>query len=216
MPFFVLLGIVAGLAGMLYNRTLLATLRTTDRLPNLPVELRAAIIGAGVGAIAWFAPSLVGGGDGMAQQALNGVGTLAMLPVLVLFRLGLIAFSVAAGAPGGLLVPFLALGAELGLWFGLLCAFVFPGLALEPEGFALVGMAAIFTAIVRAPLTAIVLVTEMTANVTLLLPMIVTCFVAMLVPTLFGDVSILESLKERLLARSNDTSRDADRHDVQK
>jgi CIC family chloride channel protein len=215
-PFFILLGIVAGLAGLLYNRTLLATLRATDRLPGLPVELRAAIVGAGVGAIAWFAPSLVGGGDELAQQALSGVGTLAMLPVLFLFRLGLIACSVAAGTPGGLLVPFLALGAELGLWFGLLCAFAFPGLALEPAGFALVGMAAIFTAIVRAPLTAIVLVTEMTANVTMLLPMIVACFVAMLVPTLFGDMPILDSLNERLLARSKTTTPEVDQPDVHK
>jgi CIC family chloride channel protein len=216
LPFFVLLGIGAGLAGMLYNRTLLATLRTTDRLSRLPVELRAGMVGATVGAIAWYAPSLVGGGDGLAQQALSGAGTLVVLPALFLFRLGLIACSVAAGAPGGLLVPFLALGAELGLWFGLLLALEFPGMALEPQGFAVVGMAALFTAIVRAPLTAIVLVTEMTANLTMLLPMIVTCFAAMLVPTLFGDLSILDSLKERFLARSEGTTRDVDRHAVQK
>jgi len=114
-PFFTLLGIGAGLAGTLYNRTLLATLRTVDRLSALPVELRAGMVGAAVGAIAWFAPSLVGGGGGLAQQALSGVGTLQVLPMLFLFRLGLIACSVAAGTPGGLLVPFLALGAELGL-----------------------------------------------------------------------------------------------------
>jgi hypothetical protein len=52
-------------------------------------------------------------------------------------------------------VPFLALGAELGLWFGLLCALALPGVAPEPQGFALAGMATLFTAIVRAPLTAI-------------------------------------------------------------
>ena len=201
LPFFLLLGIGAGLAGTLYNRTLLATLRTTDRLSGLPVELRAGMVGAAVGAIAWFAPSLVGGGGGHAQQALSGVGTLVVLPVLFLLRLGLIACSVAAGTPGGLLVPFLALGAELGLWFGLLCALALPGMALEPEGFALVGMAALFTAIVRAPLTAIVLVTEMTANLTMLLPMIVACFAAMLVPIFFGDASILDSLRKRLLDR---------------
>jgi len=201
LPFFVLLGIGAGLAGTLYNRTLLATLRTTDRLSALAVELRAGMVGAAVGAIAWFAPSLVGGGDGLAQQALSGAGTLVVLPILFLFRLGLIACSVAAGTPGGLLVPFLALGAELGLWFGLLLALAFPGMALESKGFAMVGMAGLFTAIVRAPLTAIVLVTEMTANLTMLLPMIVACFAAMLVPTLFGDASILESLRKRLLDR---------------
>ena len=80
-------------------------------------------------------------------------------------------------------------------------------MALEPAGFALVGMAAIFTAIVRAPLTAIVLVT---ANVTLLLPMIVTCFVAMLVPTLFGDRSILDALKARMLAHARKTLPEVD------
>jgi CIC family chloride channel protein len=200
-PFFILLGIAAGLAGMLYNRTLLAALRITDRLPGLPVEVRAGIAGAVVGTIAWFAPSLVGGGDGLAQQALSGEGTLVVLPVLFLLRLGLIALSVAAGAPGGLLVPFLALGAELGLWFGLLFALALPGMALEPEGFALVGMAALFTAIVRAPLTAIVLVTEMTANLTMMLPMIVACFAAMLVPIFFGEASILDALRKRLLDR---------------
>lgn len=199
LPLFILLGIVAGLAGTLYNRTLLATLRTTDRLSGVPVELRAGMVGAAVGAIAWFAPALVGGGGALAQQALTGTGTLSVLPMLFLVRLGLIACSVAAGTPGGLLVPFLALGAELGLWFGLLCAFAFPGTGLAPQGFALVGMAALFAAIVRAPLTAIVLVIEMTANVTMLLPMIVACFAAMLVPTLFGEASILESLRRRLL-----------------
>jgi CIC family chloride channel protein len=201
LPLFVLLGIAAGVAGMLYNRTLLATLRASERLPGLPAEVRAGVIGAAMGALAWFAPTLVGGGDGLAQQALSGEGTLVILPVLFLLRLGLIALSVAAGTPGGLLMPFLALGAELGLWIGLLCALAFPGVALEPAGFAVVGMAALFTAIVRAPLTAIVLVAEMTASMTMLMPMIVTCFAAMLVPTLFGDTSILNSLKERLLAR---------------
>ncbi len=107
---------------------------------------------------------------------------------------------------------FLALGAELGLWFGLLLALAFPGMGLEPKGFAVVGMAGLFTAILRAPLTAIVLVTEVTANLTMLLPMIVTCFAAMLVPTIFGQVSILDSLKERFLARSERTAGDVVQH----
>lgn len=201
-PFFVLLGIGAGLAGVLYNRTLLSTLKAVGGPTRLPSVLRAAILGATAGSIAWFAPSLVGGGDNLAQQALSGVGTLGILPLLFLFRLGLIALSVAAGTPGGLLVPFLALGAELGLWIGLVCAALFPGSGLQPEGFALVGMAALFTAIVRTPLTAIILVTEMTGNGILLLPVIIACSIAMLVPTYFGDPSILESLKERLLAQS--------------
>ncbi len=199
-PFFAVLGIAAGLAGTLYNRTLLATLRMTDRFPGLRVEWRAAIVGAAVGAIAWCAPWLVGGGDGLAQQALRGEGSLVVLPALFFVRLGLIACSVGAGAPGGLLVPFLALGAELGLWLGLLCALALPGLAVEPAGFAVVGMAALFTAIVRAPVTAMVLVTEMTASQTMLLPMVVACFAALLVSVRFDGRSILDALKEYALA----------------
>lgn len=201
LPMYVLLGILAGLAGVLYKRTLLAALGVAARLSAVPLEMRAAIVGAAVGIIAWFAPTLVGGGDELAQQALAGVGTLVLLPALFLFRLGLIACSVTVGTPGGLLVPFLALGAELGLWLGLVGVLAFPGLGLEPHGFALVGMAALFTAIVRAPITAIVVVAEMTGTVAMLLPMIVTCFAALLVPALFGEASILDTLAARLVRR---------------
>ncbi|WP_329743336.1 H(+)/Cl(-) exchange transporter ClcA [Dyella sp. A6] len=200
-PLYLLLGVAAGFAGMLYNRTVLAGLGITDRLGGLPVELRAAIVGAAVGSIAWFAPGMVGGGDAVAQQALDGMGGLAVIPLIFLFRLLLIACSVSSGAPGGLLAPFLVLGAELGVWFGKLFALLLPALAIQPEAFALVGMAALFAGILRAPLTGIVLVTEMTNDATLLLPMIVACSAAMLVPALFGNSSILDALGARALAR---------------
>jgi chloride channel protein, CIC family len=190
---------------MLYNRTLLASLRMVHRLASVPIELRAAAVGAGVGAVAWFSPSLVGGGDVLAQQALSGAGTLAIIPLVFVLRLILIACSVAPGTPGGLLAPLLGLGAELGLFFGMLCALYLRGMGLQPEGFAVVGMAALFSAIVRAPLTAIVLVTEVTDNVTMLLPIIVACFAATLIPTLFGDAPILDALRERLPRKNTGT-----------
>jgi CIC family chloride channel protein len=74
-------------------------------------------------------------------------------------------------------------------------------LNIQPEGFAVVGMAAFFTGVVRAPLTGIVLVVEMTANVTMLLPMLGACFMAILAPTLMRDPPIYDSLRERTLAR---------------
>jgi chloride channel protein, CIC family len=197
-PLFLMFGVAAGVMGIVYNRTLLVTLGTADRLTRLPVELRAAMVGAAVGALAWFAPELVGGGDPLTMRALAGEGAIAILPFLFLLRLGLGAASYAAGTPGGLFAPLLVLGAELGLWFGKICALALPGLAIQPEGFAVVGMAALFTGIVRAPLTGIVLVTELTANVTMLLPMIAACFVAMLVPTVLGDPPIYDKLRERL------------------
>ena len=90
----------------------------------------------------------------------------------------------------------LVLGAQLGLIYGRICQFIFPGLELQPVGFAVVGIAAFFTGVVRAPLTGIVLATEMTANVELLLPMLGACFAAMLAPTLLRSAPIYDSLRE--------------------
>ena len=211
-PLFFGLGLAAGFLAIVYNRTLLATLDAANRLHGLPVELRAALIGAAVGILAWFAPDLVGGGDGISQRTLLGMESLTLIPALFALRLGLGAVSYAAGTPGGLFAPLLVLGAQLGLFFGMACQLAFPDLDIQPQGFAVVGMAAFFTGIVRAPLTGIVLVTEMTASVTLLLPMLGACFVAMLVPTLLRDPPIYDSLRERTLGldKARHTARSPD------
>jgi CIC family chloride channel protein len=73
----------------------------------------------------------------------------------------------------------------------------FPELDIAPQGFAVVGMAAFFAGVVRAPLTGITLVVEMTADVTMLLPMLGACFVAMLVPALLRNPPIYDSLREQ-------------------
>jgi chloride channel protein, CIC family len=194
---FFILGAFAGVAGVAYNHAILSAIAATGRLQRWPVELRAAVIGGAVGMLAWFAPELVGGGDSITQRALLGEGTLALLPLVFLIRFGLGAVSYATETPGGLFAPMLVLGAQLGLLFGILCRSAFTGLNIQPEAFAVVGMTAFFCGVVRAPLTGIVLVTEMTANVTMLLPMLGACFAAMLVPTLLQNPPIYDSLRER-------------------
>jgi CIC family chloride channel protein len=104
---------------------------------------------------------------------------------LIRFVLGPISY--AAGTPGGLFAPMLVLGAQSGLILGKVFDHWFPSLAEQPTAFAVVGMAAFFTAIVRAPVTGIVLVTEMTGDFTLLLPMLLACFAAMAMPTLMRN-----------------------------
>jgi CIC family chloride channel protein len=170
-----------------------------DRLARFPLELRAAVVGGGVGALAFFAPRLVGGGDPLTQAALTGVPALPILPILFFLRFGLGAVSYAAGTPGGLFAPLLVLGAQLGLFFGFVCRIGLPALDVTPEAFAVVGMGALFTAIVRAPLTGIVLVIEMTGSFVLLLPLLAACFGAMVVATLLRDKPIYDSLRGRTL-----------------
>jgi CIC family chloride channel protein len=193
---FLLLGLFAGLLSVAHNRSLLATLSLTEWIGG-PIELRAAAIGAAVGLLAWTTPHLVGGGDGITQSALNGELLLITLPALFLFRLVLGTASYAAGTPGGLFAPLMVLGAVSGLAFGYVADAAIPGLAVRPEAFALVGMGAFFAGSVRAPLTGIVLVIEMTGSSTLLLPLLAGCFGAMLVAETLREPPIYAALKER-------------------
>ena len=199
LPLFFLLGAIAGLLAVAYNNTILAAIGAAERFSQVPVEVRAGMIGAGVGILAWFAPDMVGGGDPITQSALSGQGGLLFVLGAFVIRFALGAVSYAAGTPGGLFAPLLVLGAQSGLLFGAACHLVFPGLAVPPQAFALVGMAAFFAGVVRAPVTGIVLVTEMTANVTMLLPLLAACFVAVLVTMLLRDAPIYDSLRELTL-----------------
>jgi CIC family chloride channel protein len=194
---FLALGVVAGFLAVGYNHALLGALRAAERLGRWPVELRAALVGGGVGILAWLAPDQVGGGEALTQRALSGEQALDALALVFLVRFGLGAVSYAARTPGGLFAPMLVLGAQQGLLFATLCRFAVPGLDVPATAFAVVGMAAFFTGVVRAPVTGIALIIEMTASFTLLLPMLAACFAAMLVPTMLGNAPIYDSLRER-------------------
>jgi CIC family chloride channel protein len=195
-PLHMLLGALAGLLGIAYNRAILGALAATGRLSRWPVELRAAVIGASVGLFAWFAPGLVGGGDPLTQAALSGHETVSWLAVAFLFRFALGPLCYAARTPGGLFAPMLVLGAQGGLLYGSLCSYGAVDIAPDPKALAVVGMAAFFTAVVRSPLTGIVLAIELTGCFTLLLPMLSACFAAMLLPTLLHEPPIYDSLRE--------------------
>jgi len=203
-PIFLVLGAVTGLMGIAYNHVLLGALTAAERLGRwFSGDVRAATVGAAVGLLAWFGPGLVGGGDAITQHTLAGADSMMLVSGVFLVRFALGPLSYAAGTPGGLFAPMLVLGAQSGLVLGTLFCRWFPYLAERPAAFAIVGMAAFFTAVVRAPVTGIILVTEMTGSFTLLLPMLLACFAAMTVPTLLGDPPIYDSLRHRSAARQS-------------
>ena len=196
-PAYLVLGVLAGVVGVLHNRMLLATLGLFDRARAWPAGALGLVVGGVVGVVAWYAPEVVGGGDTLAQRILTTGAPLVLLPWLLLVRLALGVVSYAVGAPGGLFAPLLALGALLGLPVGLVTAHLLPGAAPEPTAFAVVGMAALFTAVVRAPLTGMTLLTEMTASAPLVLPMVAASFTAYAVATMLGDEPIYDALGTR-------------------
>jgi CIC family chloride channel protein len=195
-PVYLVLGIAAGLLGVGYNRAILGAMNVSERL-RLPVPMRAGLVGAAVGVLAWFAGDVVGGGDPITQRTLGGTIPLLTVGLMFLVRFALGPVSYSAGTPGGLFAPMLVLGAQAGILAGALCRPWMPRITPDATTLAVVGMAAFFTAVVRAPVTGMVLVTEMTGSFTLLLPMLGVCFVAMTVPTILGDPPIYDSLRER-------------------
>jgi CIC family chloride channel protein len=198
-PIFAVLGILAGLAGVAYNRLTIRTSAIVDGFNLWRPEVRAFCIGALVGALAWFAPHMVGGGDTITQQVFVGGIGLTVLPIIFAIRFLLGPLSYAAGTPGGLFAPILTLGACLGLGFGLLCPQFVGDSGAIPATFAIAGMAAFLTATVRAPVTGIILIFEMTGAFNQALPILWACFAAMAVPTLMGNMPIYDSMKTLML-----------------
>ncbi len=197
LPAFAALGVVAALLGVVYNRAMIYSLDAFARVPPKLAVCAATLTGACVGIVAWFSPRAVGGGHALAESFLEGHVALAAIPLWFVLRFILSMASYGSGAPGGIFAPLLVLGALLGLGVGEVTHLLFPGLVPVPAIFAVVGMAAYFTAIVRAPLTGIVLIIEMTGNYAQMLPLLVACFCAYLVAEALGELPIYENLLER-------------------
>lgn len=204
LPTFLVLGVTCGVMGVLFNRALLGSLNLFQKVRHWPSWLPGAIVGAGVGLVAWFRPDVVSGGNALAEGTLAGHVLLRAIPFLFVLRFALTMFSYGSGAPGGIFAPLLVLGALIGLGVGRVSAHVWPSGTGDPFAFAAVGMAAYFTAIVRAPLTGVVLILEMTGNYFLMLPLLVACLVAYGIADLLADRPIYEALLERDLLRGQE------------
>ena len=201
------LGAVLGLGGALYNRTVLFFLEAADRVRGVPPELKAAAIGAVVALAGWADLRWIGSGEAQVQSILDGNLALGSIATLFAIRWVLGPLSYAGGTPGGLFAPLLLLGASLGALFAAASELLVPGTANQ-AAFVIVGMAALFAGVVRAPLTGVVLIVEMTQSVTLLAPMLLATVAAVVVASVLRSPPIYDTLRERM-ARSRPTP-DAD------
>ncbi len=203
LPFFVLLGIAAGLTGVLFSRGLVGVLnRFGHARPNLRLPI-AALAGTAAGLCGWFYPFAVGGGQILSESALAGRLLASSVPLWFLLRYTLTLFSYGTGTAGGIFAPMLALGALVGLGVGQAGHALAPAMVPQPAVFAVVGMAAYFTAVVRAPLTGILLIVEMTGSYEQMLPLLVACFSAYATAELLKALPIYEELLERDLSSGN-------------
>lgn len=203
LPVFVVFGLLTGCLGALYNRLVLALVDHVTSLPRIPTVAKAAAIGALIGLVMFIHPLATGGGDTLTQMILGGQSiVLPVVAGLLALRFFAGPVSYAAAVPGGLFAPLLAVGALWGVLFvGGLNA-VWPGnLASLVIPMAIVGMGAFFGATVRAPVTGIVLVIEMTATTSVAVPMLAATAAAVLAAELLRSPPIYDSLRERMPAQ---------------
>ncbi len=197
LPVALLLGVLAGFGGVVFNRCLLSSLDVADRLKHWPSWLLGASAGAIVGLVSGFVPGVGGAGGSLVERALAGEVAWRWLPWFFLVRFGLLLVSYGSGAAGGFFAPLLVLGAFGGLAVGGATHHFAPAFAPHPEIFAVLGMGALLTAAVRAPLTAIVLMVELTGKYDFMLPLLVSCLAAYGVAEMMRDEPIYEALRLR-------------------
>jgi len=194
LPLFPLLGVLIGALGVLFNRLLLGSVAAFRALGSAGAYATAGVAGLMLGGLIWFAPNTVGGGEGLVESLLHGQPALLFLLALLAVRMLTTVGSYGAGLPGGIFAPMLALGTICGAAFGALVSIVAPALSMPPEVFAVAAMGALFAATVRAPLTGIILVIELTDAQSVTLPIILTCLSATFTAQGMGGRPIYSSL----------------------
>ena len=203
--FYLLLGFCFGVIGIFFNKMILATqdmylsIHQNQRWRFVAIGL---FLGAIFGALSVVEPDIAFSGMELIPKVEGGHYLAGGLLILFLLRTLTTLMSFGSGAPGGVFAPTLALGTLFGMLFGVIAHSLFPTLITEPGAFAIAGMGGLFAATVRAPITGILLVIEMTSNYEMILPLIVTCLGATMVAQTLGGRPIYTQLLERTLKLS--------------
>lgn len=207
LPFVAVLGVVAAFAAMIFNKLTLSLIALREK-HRLSRWVAGAAIGALAAVLLIYLPEVTGGGHGTAETILSGGMdfrySLGFVALLAMAKLLLTSSSFATGVPGGIFAPILVIGALVGYLVGSLGSIWFPELGISPHVFATIGMAALLAGSVRAPLTGVVLIVEMTQQYSLLYALLFGAFISYIVADLARDTPIYEALLERDLHKTGE------------
>jgi len=203
---YLILGMIFGIVGPLFNALIIRAQDMFQRIHGGNTTkwvLVGGLLGGVCGVLGFIEPNAAGGGFGLIPIAAAGNFSIGLLLFMFISRVITTVLCFSSGAPGGIFAPMLALGTLLGTAFGMAAAAGFPAYHLEAGTFAIAGMGALLAASLRAPLTGIVLVLEMTDNYQLILPMIITCLGATLLAQFLGGQPLYSTILARTLAKQN-------------
>jgi CIC family chloride channel protein len=191
---YAVLGVAGGLVSVAFTRLLLGMRQRFLRLAQKTVWFQPLAGGLLVGAVGWFVPQVMGVGYGYVGLALNGYMALKLMALLVVLKLITVTVSYASGNAGGIFGPALFIGAMLGGSVGTVAHHWFPAYTATPGAYALVGMGALFAGIVRAPMTSVVMIFEMTQDYAVIVPLMISNLVSLFIASRLQPQPIYEAL----------------------
>lgn len=191
---YAILGVAGGLVSVAFTKLLLGMRERFLRLPRRTVWFQPVVGGLLVGLLGLFVPQVLGVGYGYVGEALNGRMALNLMLVLVVLKLLAVTTSYSSGNAGGIFGPALFLGAMLGGSVGTVAHRLFPAYTASAGAYALVGMGAVFAGIVRAPMTSVLMIFEMTQDYAVIVPLMIANLVSLFLSRRLQHQPIYEAL----------------------
>jgi len=171
LPLYMLMGFAGGVLSVIFIVTLYKVEDIFEDNLKLPIFIKPAIGGLLTGIIAYWFPELYGFDDTATHTALVGRPEILILGILIFAKILATSFTLGSGGTGGLFTPSLFIGAMFGAMFGTIVGHLFPDIAAPPGAYALVGMGVIVAGTIHAPLSALLIIFEVTADYKIILPL---------------------------------------------
>jgi H+/Cl- antiporter ClcA len=196
--YIILLGIILGVFGTIFNKSLLKTQDLYSMMKWLPSQMKPVLPFITAGILGFVLPQVLGGGHELIDSMIHENLSLKLLLLILLVKFLFTMLSYGSGAPGGIFLPLLVLGALAGSIYGNALVNMF---SLNPDyvkNLIILAMAGYFSAIVKSPITGSILITEMTGSFSHLLSIAIISIVAYITSDMLGSKPIYESLLERM------------------
>jgi len=191
---YAVLGVAGGLVSVAFTKLLLGMRGRFLKFPRKTLPFQPVVGGVLVGVMGWFVPQVLGVGYEHVGAVLNGGMALRLMVLLLVLKLFAVTTSYASGNAGGIFGPSLFLGAMLGGAIGSAAHSLFPHYAATPGAYALVGMGTVFAGIVRAPMTSVVMIFEITRDYAVIVPLMISNLVSLFIASRLQKQPIYESL----------------------
>ncbi|WP_396335367.1 ClC family H(+)/Cl(-) exchange transporter [Clostridium sp.] len=197
----IILGVLTGILGILFSKGIYLFQDIYSKLKKVPQEVKVMIPFVITAIVGLIAPMLLGGGHELILELTSGEQSILFLIIIYILKFLLLLVCFGSGVPGGIFLPMLLLGAIIGDVFGVLSIELLGVDSSFIINFIALGMAGYFVSVVKAPVTGIVLIMEMTGSFSHLLSLSVVVIISFITSELLRNEPIYEVLLERLLKR---------------